>query len=50
MIGRLPARLRIDLISTEIQLKQLGDLPTHVIPPLLFLIWAARSSAYSFDY
>jgi len=40
MIGRLPVGLRIDLISTASREQSWGNLPTHVIPPILFLIWA----------
>jgi hypothetical protein len=40
MIGRLPSQLRIDLISTGSREQRWGNLPTHAIPPLLFLIWA----------
>ena len=39
MIERLPADLRIDLISTGSREQAWGNLPTHVIPPILFLIW-----------
>lgn len=40
MIARLPVPLHIDLISTNSREQWMGNLPTHVIPPLLFLIWA----------
>lgn len=41
MIQRLPSRLRIDLISMRSREQWWGDLPTHVIPPALFLVWGA---------
>jgi hypothetical protein len=40
MIEWLPSRLRIDLISTKSRIQLLGNVPTHVIPPVLFLVWA----------
>jgi hypothetical protein len=40
MIGRLPLRLRIDLIATGSRVQRWGNLPTHTIPPLLFAVWA----------
>jgi hypothetical protein len=40
MVGRLPRGLRIDLISAHSRVQWWGNLPTHVIPPVLFLIWA----------
>lgn len=40
MISCLPSRLQIDLISARSREQWMGNLPTHVIPPLLFLIWA----------
>ncbi len=39
MIARLPSGLRIDLISNESQVQWWGNVPTHIIPPVLFLIW-----------
>jgi len=40
MIGCLPKRFVIDLISGRSRIQQWGNLPTHVLPPVLFLIWA----------
>jgi hypothetical protein len=40
MMERLPVPLRIDLISTRSREQWWGNAPTHVIPPLLFLVWA----------
>jgi hypothetical protein len=40
MIDRLPAPLRIDLIATGSRVQMWGNLPTHIIPPLLFAVWA----------
>jgi hypothetical protein len=40
IIERLPSGLRIDLISGKSRVQWWGNLPTHVIPPALFLIWA----------
>jgi hypothetical protein len=40
MIARLPSGLQIDLISNASRVQWWGNLPTHVIPPVLFLIWA----------
>jgi hypothetical protein len=40
MIGRLPLQLRIDLIATGSRVQRWGDLPTLIIPPLLFAVWA----------
>jgi hypothetical protein len=39
MVG-LPLLLRIDLISTRSRMQWWGNLPAHVIPPVLFLVWA----------
>ena len=41
MIAGLPPQLRIDLISLRSRQEWWGNVPTLVIPPLLFLIWAA---------
>jgi hypothetical protein len=40
MMKRLPSHLQIDLISNRSRQRFWGDLPTHIIPPVLFLIWA----------
>ena len=40
MIQGLPSQLWIDLITTRSRIQRWGNLPTHVIPPALFLIWA----------
>jgi len=39
MIARLPSQLQIDLISNRSRVQWWGNLPTHIIPPVLFLIW-----------
>jgi hypothetical protein len=39
MMNRLPPGLWIDLISPRTQVQWWGNLPTHVLPPVLFLIW-----------
>ncbi|HEX2929438.1 MAG TPA: hypothetical protein VHV54_06980 [Candidatus Binatia bacterium] len=41
LIECLPERLRIDLISSGSRQQWWGNVPTHVIPPVLFLIWGA---------
>ena len=41
MMAELPPHLRIDLISVRSPQEWWGNVPTFVIPPLLFLIWAA---------
>jgi hypothetical protein len=40
MMAGLPAQLRIDLISARSRQQWWGDLPAHVLPPVLFLVWA----------
>ncbi len=40
MINRLPSALRIDLIGDDSRVQWWGNLPTHIIPPVLILIWA----------
>ena len=40
MIEKLPSLLRIDLISNSSRAQWWGNLPTYLIPPLLFLTWA----------
>jgi hypothetical protein len=40
MVRRLPRGLWIDLISSRTWVQWWGNLPTHVLPPVLFLIWA----------
>lgn len=39
LISRLPKQLRIDLISAQSRVQFWGNLPTHIIPPILFLTW-----------
>jgi hypothetical protein len=39
MLRRLPRGLWIDLISSRTPVQWWGNLPTHVLPPVLFLIW-----------
>ena len=41
MMAELPPQLRIDLISVSSPQEWWGNVPALVIPPLLFLIWAA---------
>jgi hypothetical protein len=41
MMAGLPPPLRIDLISAHSRQERWGNLPALVIPPALFLIWAA---------
>jgi hypothetical protein len=45
MMAGLPVQLRIDLISAQSRQEWWGNLPTHVIPPILLLVWAI---AYAF--
>ena len=45
MMAGLPAQLRIDLISARSRQQWWGNVPAHVLPPVLFLLWAA---AYAF--
>jgi hypothetical protein len=45
MMAGLPVQLRIDLISAKSRQEWWGNLPTHVIPPILLLVWAI---AYAF--
>jgi hypothetical protein len=40
MMKGLPSQLRIDLISSRSRQQRWGDLATHVIPPVLVLVWA----------
>jgi hypothetical protein len=40
MMAGLPRQLRIDLISAESRQQWWGNWPTHIIPPILFLVWA----------
>ena len=40
MMAGLPGQLRIDLISAHSRKEWWGNLPAHVIPPVLFLVWA----------
>jgi hypothetical protein len=39
MLKRLPRELWVDLISSRTRVQWWGNLPTHVLPPVLFLIW-----------
>ena len=48
MIARLPIQLRIDLISNQSRLQKWGNLPTHVIAPTLFLVWAGAFALWFF--
>ena len=41
MMAGLPSHLRIDLIAAQSRKEWWGNLPAYVIPPLLFLVWAA---------
>ena len=45
MMAGLPAQLRIDLISARSRQQWWGNVPAHVLPPVLFLVW---SVAYVF--
>jgi hypothetical protein len=40
MMAGLPVQLRIDLISAQSRQQWWGNLPAHVLPPTLFLVWA----------
>jgi hypothetical protein len=40
MMNGLPSQLRIDLISSRSRQQWWGNLATHVIPPMLILVWA----------
>jgi hypothetical protein len=40
MMAGLPSQLRIDLISAQSRRQWWGNLPAHVIRPVLFLVWA----------
>ena len=40
MMAGLPDQLRIDLISARGRNQWWGNVPAHVIPPVLFLVWA----------
>jgi hypothetical protein len=40
MMTGLPAHLRIDLISARSGQQWWGNVPAHVLPPVLFLVWA----------
>ena len=39
MVKRLPRGLWVDLISSHSRVQWWGNLPTHVLPPVLSLIW-----------
>jgi hypothetical protein len=41
MIAGLPSQLRMDLIAAHSRTEWWGNLPAYVIPPVLFLVWAA---------
>jgi hypothetical protein len=41
MMAGLPSQLRIDLIAADSRKEWWGNLPAYVIPPVLFLVWAA---------
>jgi hypothetical protein len=40
MMAGLPVLLRIDLIAARSRHEWWGNVPAHVIPPVLFLVWA----------
>jgi hypothetical protein len=40
MMARLPVQLRIDLISARSRQQWWGNVPAHVLPPVLLLVWA----------
>jgi hypothetical protein len=40
MIESLPNQLSIDLVSTRSRVQWWGNVPTHIIPPVFFVIWA----------
>jgi hypothetical protein len=46
MMGGLPPQLRIDLISASSRQEWWGNVPTLVIPPVLFLIWAGALAVW----
>jgi hypothetical protein len=46
MTAGLPSQLRIDLISAKSRKQWWGNLPAHVIPPVLFLVWAVSCVIY----
>jgi hypothetical protein len=48
MVKRLPRGLWIDLIPSRTNLQWWGNLPTHVLPPVLFLIWAGALAFWFF--
>ncbi len=50
MIANLPSRLRIDLISTGSSEQWWGNLPTYVIPPILFLVWAGAYASLLWEH
>ena len=39
-LAGLSAQLQIDLISTRSRQQWWGNVPAHVLPPVLFLVWA----------
>jgi hypothetical protein len=41
MMAGLPSQLQIDLIAAQSGKEWWGNLPAYVIPPVLFLVWAA---------
>jgi hypothetical protein len=47
MMAGLPGQLRIDLISTRSRQQWWGNVPAHVLPPILFTVWAV---AYAFVF
>jgi hypothetical protein len=47
MMAGLPAQLRIDLMSARSRQEWWGNVPAHVLPPVLFLVWAV---AYVFVF
>ena len=47
MMEGLPPQLRLDLISAHSRQEWWGNLPTFVIPPILFLTWAVALAAWA---
>ena len=47
MMAGLPIQLRIDLIKVRTRQQWWGNVPAHVLPPTLFLVWAM---AYAFMF
>ena len=43
MMAGLPSQLRIDLIAAQSRKEWWGNFPAYVLPPVLFLVWAAAN-------